>query len=80
MKTMPINPYRFTAKMPPSEMIEIAGKQHITAEEWCKCECKRLTDKGIPASIVRQGNSLIWCVRNRAGVMSTSDVDESVLA
>lgn len=80
MKTLVKNPYRFTAKMTPSEMIEIHGKQFITAEEWCKREVKRLTDNGIDANIVRQGNSLIWCCRSRAGVTATSDADEAVTA
>ncbi len=79
MKPIPMNPYRFTAKMPPSSLIEIAGKQHITAEEWCEREVKRLTDKGIPAKVMRQGNSLVWCCRSRAGVVSTSDVEEDEL-
>ena len=79
MQPIPMNPYRFTAKMTPGSLIEIAGKQYITAEEWCEREVKRLTDKGVPAQVVRQGNRLVWCCRGRAGVISTSDVEEDEL-
>ena len=72
MKNIVVNSYRFTKKMYPDEMIEIAGKVFITAAEWCNREAKRLIAKGINARTIRQGNSLVWCVRNRAGVQSIS--------
>ena len=79
MQPIPMIPYRFTAKMTPDSLIEIAGKQYITAEEWCEREVKRLADKGVPAQVVRQGNRLVWCCRGRAGVISTSAVEEDEL-